>query len=161
MLLQRSLAHISQHLFICSGRIQSRNAYCIAFCSWRAGDIINDFSSLLDRESVQFPELFDAFNVRGNPAGLNTEELAALMSLVFPKCTNLTFKHVRYLQLILDANGDSAVSLDDLRHVFLGYASAGYVFAWHDELRLEDVLMRLAQRVRAGVSRMPLLYVCY
>lgn len=63
----------------------------------------------------------------------------------------LTYKQLRYLILMLDANGDGAVSLSDLRIALRGFATAGYVFALREEVRLEDALMRLAQRTRTGV----------
>lgn len=113
---------------------------------------MHDFDLLLNREGLSFSDLYDVFNVRDDPAGLNTQELASIMALVLPEGARLTFKQLRYLKLVLDVNGDALISLEDFRNVFHGFASAGYVFLLRDEMRLEEALMRLAQRVRAGVS---------
>lgn len=105
---------------------------------------------LLQSNKMTFPELFDAFNVRNDPQGLNASELSALMGKVLP--SPLTFRQLRYFMLLLDVNGDAAISLCDFRNVFHGFSSAGYILALRDEVRLEDALMRLAQRMRRGVS---------
>lgn len=63
----------------------------------------------------------------------------------------MTFKQLRYLMLVLDNNADAAISLDDMKTVFHGFTDAGYALNLRDEVRLEDALMRLSQRVRGGV----------
>lgn len=73
------------------------------------------------------------------------------MATVMPADARLSFKQLRYLQLMLDNNGDSAVSLQDFKVVLAGFQTAGYVFSVRDEVRMDDVLMRLSQRMRRGV----------
>lgn len=49
------------------------------YASCCAGDLVHDFDVLLADYKITFPELFEAFNVRNDPRGLNALELAAMM----------------------------------------------------------------------------------
>lgn len=61
---------------------------------------------------------------------------------------SLSAAQLRYLAVVLDVDGDGRVSLADFRTTAQRFAESGCALRANERLRIEDVLVRMAQGVR-------------
>lgn len=92
-----------------------------------AGDLLADLGAVLQQNRLSLAEIFVHF---AGPAGLGPASLG------------------RYFQMLLDTNGDSSVTLEELSSVLRDYAAPGNALSGCPRVRLEDALLRLAHGIK-------------